>query len=131
MPSFPLSGPRVSRIRFDPAGGIVMEMNNHAGAEIRSQRPRSPRVPVEFALEVEGTTTAGKAFHVNAQAVKISRGGATIVLEADVAVGSIVRLTPPSGNALEAEVNGAWVDEIDGQRRIGVKLLHEHGWFAE
>lgn len=108
-----------------------MEMNNHAGAEMRSQRPRSPRVPVEFALEVEGTTTAGKPFRVNAQAVKISRGGATIVLDEEVALGAVVRLTPPSGNKLEAEVNGAWVDEIDGRRRIGVKLLHEHGWFAE
>ena len=48
-----------------------------------SQRPRSPRVPVEFALEVEGSTPGGESFHVKAQAVKISRGGATILLDAD------------------------------------------------
>ena len=96
-----------------------------------SQRPRSPRVPVEFALEVEGTTTAGEPFQVKAQAVKISRGGATIVLEAEVAIGSVVRLTPPFGHTLNAEVNGAWTDRIDGQRRIGVKLLDADGWFAE
>ena len=96
-----------------------------------SQRPRSPRVPVEFALEVEGTTTAGEPFQVKAQAVKISRGGATIVVDADVAIGSVVRLTPPFGRTLDAEVNGAWTDRIDGQRRIGVKLLDADGWFAE
>jgi len=82
-------------------------------------------------LEVEGTTTAGKPFHVNAQAIKISRGGATIALDAEVPVGAKVRLITPSGNKLDAEVNGSWVDEIDGRRLIGVKLLHEHGWFAE
>lgn len=100
-------------------------------AGVPSQRPRNPRVPVEFALEVTGTSSAGKPFHVRAQAVKISRGGATIVIDADVTPGSVVRLTPPFGRELNAEVNGAWIDEIDGRRRIGVKLLDEDGWFAE
>jgi hypothetical protein len=68
---------------------------------------------------------------VQAQAIKISRGGATIVLDADVAVGSVVRLTPPFGGKIEAEVNGIWQDQMDGQRRIGVKLLEVDGWFAE
>ena len=98
---------------------------------VPSQRPRNPRVPVEFALEVSGTTSAGKPFHVKAQAVKISRAGATIVIDAEVTPGTIVRLTPPFGRELDAEVNGAWTDEIDGRRRIGVKLLDEDGWFAE
>lgn len=96
-----------------------------------SQRPRSPRVPVEFALEVEGSTAAGKPFHVHAQAIKISRAGATIVLDEEVAVGSVVTLTPPFGRKLEATVNGAWIDEMDNRRRIGVKLLDTDGWFAE
>lgn len=96
-----------------------------------SQRPRSPRVPVEFALEVAGTDSAGNPFQVKAQATKISRGGATIILDADVSVGSIVSLMPPFGGKLEAEVNGAWIDDIDGRRRIGVKLLDVNGWFAE
>ena len=96
-----------------------------------SQRPRSPRVPVEFALEVEGKTVAGKAFHVPAQAIKISRGGATIVLDAEVAVGAVVTLTPPFGRKLKAEVNGVWKDEMDSLQRIGVKLLDTDGWFAE
>jgi PilZ domain len=98
---------------------------------VPSQRPRNPRVPVEFALEVKGTTRAGKPFHVQAQAVKISRGGATIVIDADIAIGSLVRLTPPFGRELDAEVNGTWTDEHDGRRRIGVKLLDADGWFAE
>ena len=96
-----------------------------------SQRPRSPRVPVEFALEVEGTTPAGESFHEKAQAIKISRGGATIILDRELALGSIVTLTPPFGKKLEAEVNGVWKDEIDSTQRIGVKLLDSDGWFAE
>jgi len=107
-----------------------MDQNERPNAS-PSQRPRSPRVPVEFALEVEGSTPAGEPFHVKAQAIKISRGGATIVLEREIAVGSVVTLTPPFGKKLEAEVNGVWKDEIDSSQRIGVKLLDSDGWFAE
>ena len=96
-----------------------------------SQRPRSPRVPVEFTLVVTGKTAGGDPFNIQAQAIKISRAGATIVLEAEVAIGSHVKLTPPFGRELNAEVNGVWTDPIDGHRRIGVKLLDEDGWFAE
>jgi PilZ domain len=108
-----------------------MDDKNRPGVVLRSQRPRSPRVPVEFALAVAGATPAGEPFHVQAQAVKISRGGATIVLDAEVPMGSIVRLTPPFGRELDAEVNGVWTDSTDGRRRIGVKLLDADGWFAE
>lgn len=108
-------------------------MNDERATAIvpRSQRPRNPRVPVEFALEVRGTDVAGKSFHLRAQAVKISRGGATIIVDAEVKPGAVVRLTPPFGRELDAEVNGAWTDEIDGRKRIGVKLLDNDGWFAE
>jgi PilZ domain-containing protein len=112
-------------------GGDLMSEKDARGAPVPSQRPRSPRVPVEFALEVEGKTLTGEAFNVRAQAIKISRGGATIILDAEVGVGEIVKLTPPFGRGLDAEVNGAWTDQIDGRRRIGVKLLDEDGWFAE
>ena len=98
---------------------------------VPSQRPRSPRVPVEFTLQVQGNSVNGEPFNVKAQAVKISRGGATIILDADVPVGAIVKLTPPFGSELYAEVNGAWTDQLDGRHRIGVKLLDENGWFAE
>ncbi|HEV7796980.1 MAG TPA: PilZ domain-containing protein [Pyrinomonadaceae bacterium] len=101
------------------------------GATVSSQRPRSPRVPVAFALEVEGKTAGGESFNMRAQAIKISRAGATIVLDAEVVMGAIVKLTPPFGRELDAEVNGVWTDQIDGRRRIGVKLLDEDGWFAE
>jgi hypothetical protein len=86
---------------------------------------------VEFALAVEGQTPTGDAFNLQAKAIKISRSGATIILDAEVAVGSIVKLTPPFGRELDAEINGVWTDQIDGRRRIGVKLLDEDGWFAE
>ena len=108
-----------------------MQQKEQRGATMPSQRPRSPRVPVEFALEVTGTTPAGKPFNVKAHAVKISRGGATIILDVEVAIGSIVKLVPPFGRELEAEVNGVWTDKIDGRGRIGVKLLDADGWFAE
>jgi hypothetical protein len=96
-----------------------------------SQRPRSPRVPVEFDLDVEGTDTSGNAFQTTAKATKISRGGATLLIDVDVAMGSTVKLVPPFGGKLDAEVNGSWIDDIDGYRRIGVKLLDANGWFAE
>jgi hypothetical protein len=98
---------------------------------VSSQRPRSPRVPVEFALDVEGTDQAGNKFQTKATATKISRGGATLLIDIDIALGAVVQLVPPFGGTLEAEVNGAWIDEIDGKRRIGVKLLDADGWFAE
>jgi len=96
-----------------------------------SQRPRSPRVPVEFDLDVEGTDTSGNAFQAKAKATKISRGGATLLIDVDVAMGSTVKLVPPFGGKLDAEVNGSWIDDLDGNRRIGVKLLDANGWFAE
>jgi PilZ domain len=96
-----------------------------------SQRPRSPRVPVEFDLDVEGTDVSGKTFQAKAKATKISRGGATLLIDVDVAVGSTVQLVQQSGGKLTAEVNGSWIDDIDGNRRIGVKLLNANGWFPE
>jgi PilZ domain len=96
-----------------------------------SQRPRSPRVPVEFDLDVEGTDASGQSFQAKAKATKISRGGATLLVDVDVTVGSKVQLAPQSGGKLMAEVNGSWIDDIDGNRRIGVKLLNANGWFAE
>ena len=88
-------------------------------------------MPVEFALDVEGTDSAGKPFQAKAKATKISRGGATLLIDVDVAVGSTVTLVPQFGGKLTAEVNGSWIDEMDGNRRIGVKLLEANGWFAE
>jgi hypothetical protein len=108
-----------------------MNQRDSQSATAPSQRPRSPRVPVEFALTVAGSTSAGESFNIQAQAIKISRAGATILLDADVSMGSIVKLTPPFGRELDAEVNGVWTDPIDGRRRIGVKLLDVDGWFAE
>ncbi|HEX7997958.1 MAG TPA: PilZ domain-containing protein [Pyrinomonadaceae bacterium] len=99
--------------------------------EARLQRPRSPRVPVDFAVELSGKTHGGEPFQVQAEAVKVSRGGATLVTDVSVRIGDVVRLTPPFGRALDAEVNGVWTDETDGKQRIGVKLLDAHGWFAE
>ncbi|MFN2532539.1 MAG: PilZ domain-containing protein [Pyrinomonadaceae bacterium] len=107
-----------------------MSEKDPRGKTNSSQRPRSPRVPVEFALEVEGSDSDGNPFRVKAQAIKISRGGATIVLDVDMAVGTIVQLVPPFGQKLEAQVNGAWTDSITQRKYIGVKLLGEDGWFA-
>lgn len=95
------------------------------------QRPRSPRVPVNFTVEIEGLTTKGEPFRVSAEAVRVSRGGATLITDVDVGPGTAVRLTPPFGRVLDAEVNGVWTDKTDGHQHIGVKLLDPNGWFAE
>ena len=76
-----------------------------------SQRPRSPRVPVNFTVELEGEGADGTPFLITAEAVRVSRGGATLVTDAEIEEGARVRLTPPFGRALEAEVNGIWIDE--------------------
>jgi len=96
-----------------------------------SQRPRSPRVPVNFTVEIEGEDASGQSFRVTAEAVRVSRGGATLITDISVNKGATVRLTPPFGRALEAEINGVWTDEADGRQHIGVKLLDPNGWFAE
>ena len=97
----------------------------------RAQRPRSPRVPVDFTVELDGIGLDGSPFHVQASAVKVSRGGATLITDASLSLGARVRLTPPFGRSLEAEVNGVWTDEVDGKQHVGVKLLEANGWFAE
>jgi hypothetical protein len=42
-----------------------------------------------------------------------------------------VTLVQASGAKLAAEVNGSWLDDLDGKRRIGVRLLDANGWFGE
>ena len=96
-----------------------------------SQRPRSPRVPVNFSVELEGDSDDSTPFHVTAEAVRVSRGGATLITDIPARVGMRVRLTPPFGRALDAEVNGVWTDEADGRQYIGIRLLDPNGWFAE
>jgi hypothetical protein len=88
-------------------------------------------VPVNFSDTLEGTTRDGRAYKSEATAVRVSRGGATLVSDAAVSNGDAVRITPPFGSPLEAEVNGVWTDAEDGRQRVGVKLLDPHGWFAE
>ena len=109
-------------------------MNDNAkqsGDTPPSQRPRNPRVPVNFTVEIEGQTSKGEPFRARAEAVLISRAGATLVAEVDVAPGTPLRLTPPFGAALDAEVNGVWIDKEDNRQRVGVRLLDPSGWFAE
>ena len=95
------------------------------------QRPRSPRVPVNFTVELEGEGADGRPFKVSAEAVRVSRGGATLITDIPAQVGLKVRLTPPFGRSLDAEVNGVWTDEADGRQHIGIRLLDPNGWFAE
>lgn len=97
----------------------------------RTQRPRSPRVPVDFTVQLDGLSADGAPFQVQALAVKVSRGGATLVTDAPLKIGARVRLTPPFGRSLDAEVNGVWTDEVDGKQHVGIKLLEANGWFAD
>ena len=96
-----------------------------------SRRPRSPRLPVNFSLVVEGETAGGKPFKTRASAIKVSRTGATIAIDQEVALGARILLTPPFGGRFEADVNGVWIDESDGRRHIGVKLISANGWFTK
>ena len=110
----------------------MMSNESESGAPPATpQRPRSPRVPVNFLVELEGRLPNGDLFRARAEAVLISRAGATLVTDAKIENGTRVRLTPPFGGPLDAEVNGVWVDKVDGKQRIGVKLLDPDGWFAE
>jgi hypothetical protein len=109
----------------------MSEELNELSKERRAQRPRSPRVPVNFTVGLEGAARDGKTYNVQATAVRVSRGGATLIADVDAAVGDAVRVTTPFGSALDAEVNGVWSDAEDGTQRVGVKLLDPHGWFAE
>jgi PilZ domain len=95
------------------------------------QRPRSPRVPVDFAVGLEYTSSSGQVSHANGEAIRVSRGGATVITDIPVSTGAVIRLTPPFGRTIDAEVNGVWTDHTDGKQRIGVKLLDANGWFAD
>ncbi len=109
-------------------------MNDDIKQESRgggAQRPRSPRVPVNFSVAIEGQQPGGENISTRAEAVRVSRGGATLITDAALGLGMRVRLTPPFGHTLDAEVNGVWRDEQDGRQRVGVKLLDPNGWFAE
>jgi hypothetical protein len=88
-------------------------------------------VPVNFSVELEGVDDGGTPFKVSAEAVRVSRGGATLVTDITAHVGLKVRLTPPFGRALDAEVNGVWTEGEERLQHIGVRLLDPNGWFAE
>ncbi len=94
------------------------------------QRPRSPRVPASFEVQIEGHTSNGEPFNVRARTVKVSHRGATIATDVILEPGMTILITPSFWKALEAEVTGVWVNEPDGQQHVGVKLIHASGWFA-
>lgn len=90
---------------------------------------RSPRVPVNFEIVLEWRDHENIVRQASATVVRVSRGGATIISNAELTTGTRVRLTAPFGATLAAEVNGVWVDETDRRPRIGVRLLSIEGWF--
>jgi len=112
-------------------GNDTKSAPNIRSTDSTPQRQRSPRVPVDFTVLIEGSNNSGEPFQQSGEAVKVSRGGATLITDINVEIGNVVRLTPPFGRAIEAEVNGVWTDSADGKQRIGVKLLDQNGWFAE
>lgn len=107
------------------------EIKHDEDAPPPPQRPRNPRVPVSFAAEIEGRTVEGEPFRARAEVVLISRAGATLISDAIVRPGTLIRLTPPFSEPLDAEVNGVWIADDDKRQRIGVRLLDPNGWFAE
>src|ERR1044072_8696741 len=106
-------------------------MSDSTRTDPPSQRPRSPRVPVNFTVGLEGFDDDGAPFKVSAEAVRVSRGGATLITDIPAHVVLKVRLPPPSARSLDAEVNGVWTEGDDGRQYIGVRLLDPHGWLAQ
>ena len=92
---------------------------------------RNPRVPVNFDVEIEGQTLQGDVFRVDARAELVSCAGATLITDLIVEPGAKLRLSAPFGSVFEAEVNGIWVNEADGQQRVGVKLIRPPTWFSD
>jgi hypothetical protein len=76
-----------------------------------------------------GTIAARRASGSTAGLTTLPCG--TLVTDVALRAGMRVRLTPPFGRALDAEINGVWTDETDGRQHIGIRLLDPNGWFAE
>jgi hypothetical protein len=92
---------------------------------------RNARVPVNFDVEIEGQTSHGDAFCVDAKAELISCAGATLITDVMVERGAALRLTAPFGSVFEAEVNGIWMNEADGHQRLGIKLIRPPTWLSD
>jgi hypothetical protein len=107
------------------------DINEDVNQDEHLQRPRDPRVPVNFSIDIEGITTTGESFKERAKAIKVSRGGATLITDLKVDVGTKLNVMTPFGRFIEAEVNGVWIDNESGKQHVGVKLLSSEGWFAE
>ena len=105
------------------------EMTGRRDEGLRNRR--NARVPVNFDVEIEGTTHSGELFRVNAKAELVSCAGATLITDLTVEPGTAVRLTAPFGSGFEAEVNGIWTNESDGQQRVGVKLIRPSTWLSD
>ena len=65
-----------------------MKAGSRPGAGESSENSRSPRLPVNFSLVVEGETAGGNPFKTHASAIKVSRTGATTVIDKEVSVGA-------------------------------------------
>ena len=50
-----------------------MSDSTKTDTDLPSQRPRSPRVPVNFTVELEGDDAAGRHFQISAETVRVSR----------------------------------------------------------
>jgi len=105
------------------------EMTVRSNEGLRNRR--NARVPVSFHIKIEGQTSHGDAFHVDAKAELVSCAGATLITDVIVERGAAVRLTAPFGSVFEAEVNGIWTNEADGQQRVGVKLIRPPTWLSD
>jgi|SRR5262252_4837315 len=92
---------------------------------------RNARVPVNFAVEIEGQTPHGEIFRASAKAEVVSCAGATLITDVMVERGTVLRLTAPFGSGFDAEVNGIWMNQADGRQRVGVKLIRPSTWLSD
>ena len=102
---------------------------------MKRQRLRSARAarasPLILPSSWKGASPRANPFRSRPKPSRSVAAARRSITDAAVESGIVVRLTPPFGRTIDAEVNGVWTDETDGKQRIGVKLLDANGWFAE
>jgi hypothetical protein len=92
---------------------------------------QNPRIKMGLPLTLRAITDKGEHIHIQTETVEISRCGATVRSNHEIAVGTSVYIKMPFSDWLRAEVNGIWRDGTDKQGRIGLKLVNPRTWLGD
>jgi hypothetical protein len=94
------------------------------------QRRRHPRIPLVIRIGLEGLSTTGHHFQIEAETVLVSRCGATVLANVKVEPGSTIYITLPEIERIRAQVTGVRFDKKDKRQLIGVKLINPRTWLG-